>query len=462
MVQSHRSCSGIHRQSPHQLHSRRLWVEPLEARCLLAVVTVDTNLDVVDFNDGVTSLREAIFATNLVGGADVIDFEGALTGQTISLTMGELAISDALSIDASGLDSGLTIDVSSSDFTPDEDFGDGSRIFNIDDGNDVVAINVELVGLTLTGGDVTGGGGAVLARENFVLLDSLVVDNAATDIGGGVYVAGEITALIDESSFLGNRSGENGGGFATQVMNASVIVTSSSFTENFATDDGGGVYVRATGGVTDLVDLDVQLNEASGSGIFGPAGGGLFGWIDGAGEFAIRGSTVSGNTTHGSNATGGGIEIVARKASIIAIADSSIFANSASGMVADAGGISIIGETQSTITIEGSEISNNTVTGSGGFGGGVALTLNTGAEAAISRSRISDNSVASADGGASPCLAASLPSPTARSAATAHSAAWATAVPSMARMPIWKSSTAPFRVTRPVAMAVGWNGSAAA
>ena len=78
---------------------RRLRIEPLEDRRLLAVVTVNTLDDTVDFNDGVTSLREAIFATNLVGGADTIEFAASLTSggpATIMLTQGELAITDSL------------------------------------------------------------------------------------------------------------------------------------------------------------------------------------------------------------------------------------------------------------------------------------------------------------------------------------------------------------------------------
>ena len=51
-------------------HRRPLRLEPLEDRRLLAVVTVTTLADTIDFNDGVTSLREAIFATNTVPGAD--------------------------------------------------------------------------------------------------------------------------------------------------------------------------------------------------------------------------------------------------------------------------------------------------------------------------------------------------------------------------------------------------------
>ncbi len=73
--------------------------EPLEERRLLAVATVTTLDDTVDFNDGVTSLREAIFAANTLSGADTIEFAPELTAAgpaTILLTQGELAITDSL------------------------------------------------------------------------------------------------------------------------------------------------------------------------------------------------------------------------------------------------------------------------------------------------------------------------------------------------------------------------------
>jgi hypothetical protein len=99
----------------HQsLYRRKLRYEPLEHRKLLAVVTVDTLEDTIDFNDGRTSLREAIFATNLVSGPDTIEFAPALTAEgrrTILLTLGELKITDDLKITGPGADL-LTIDAS--------------------------------------------------------------------------------------------------------------------------------------------------------------------------------------------------------------------------------------------------------------------------------------------------------------------------------------------------------------
>lgn len=67
------------RTEARHLTWRRLRIETLEDRRLLAVVTVGTLDDTVDIYDGVTSLREAIFATNLVGGADTIEFAPSLT-----------------------------------------------------------------------------------------------------------------------------------------------------------------------------------------------------------------------------------------------------------------------------------------------------------------------------------------------------------------------------------------------
>src|SRR5688572_27902717 len=118
-------------------YRRTLRYEPLEDRRLLATVTVNTLADTIDLDDGLTSLREAIFATNLVAGQDTIllpfDFSGS-DPVTLSLTLGELRITDSVSINSrSGFHA---IDASGSDPTPDQNNGDGSRVFVIDNEND--------------------------------------------------------------------------------------------------------------------------------------------------------------------------------------------------------------------------------------------------------------------------------------------------------------------------------------
>ena len=42
---------------------------------MLAIVSMDTDLDVVDAGDGLTSLREAIATTNSLAGVDEIVFD---------------------------------------------------------------------------------------------------------------------------------------------------------------------------------------------------------------------------------------------------------------------------------------------------------------------------------------------------------------------------------------------------
>src|SRR3954471_19727756 len=292
----------------NSLYRRALRYEPLEDRRLLAVVTVDTLADTVDFNDGHTSLREAIFATNLVAGADTINFAPSLTANgpaTILLTQGELKITDALTINGPGA-SVLTIDASGNDPTPNLNNGDGIRIFNIDDGNLTHVLVVSIGDLKLTGGDVFGTGGAIRNRENLTVNRSTISGNAtsagaqlpvsyvvgsgggifsyrgylsvnnssisgntAAGIGGGVYSKGfgPVRNLsVSYSSIAGNSSGSSGGGIASSYC----AIANSTITGNSARQDGGGIF----GINVDLFDSTVSGNSAGrdGGGVSGAFG----------------------------------------------------------------------------------------------------------------------------------------------------------------------------------------------
>ncbi len=329
--------------------NRTLRIEPLEDRRMLAVVMVDTDLDVVDFNDNLTSLREAIFATNLVPGADEIQFDFGHDGPaTILLTQGELAITDSLTITGSGAEL-LTIDASGNDPTPystpldddHDDDRDGSRIFNIDDGDFSTNIDVALHGLTLTGGDVLGRGGAIFSQENLSVTGSSISGNSALDFGrggGGAIFSKENLSVI--GSMISGNWASSGGGIRA---NGTTTITDSTISDNSARFSGGGIRAFGT---TTISGSTISGNSA----LFGSGGG-----IKAVGTTTITGNTISGNSA---GLDGGGIW--ARHTTTIT--DSTISGNSAGR---DGGGISAIGTTTMMI--------NSTVSGNsaGNHGGGI-------------------------------------------------------------------------------------------
>ncbi len=213
----------------------------------MLAITVDTALDVVDANDGVTSLREAIFAANILSGADTIEFAPELTAEgptTILITQGELAIIDALTINGPGAEL-LTIDASGNDPTPDQELGDGSRVFSIDDGAGS-AVDVVIAGLRMTGGDSAGDGGAILNRENLALSSVRLTANFAANRGGAIY--SDIGVLnVAGSTIDGNRANQSGGGIWCSSLSSDSRIESSLLSSNLAVASGGGIYVEGAG-----------------------------------------------------------------------------------------------------------------------------------------------------------------------------------------------------------------------
>lgn len=94
----------------HRKRNKRLRIETLEKRRLLAVLTVTDATDTVA-DDGQLSLREAIFAANnntIVDGVqgsighDEIRFAAELDGAVIQVTQGEITVQESLTVVGSG------------------------------------------------------------------------------------------------------------------------------------------------------------------------------------------------------------------------------------------------------------------------------------------------------------------------------------------------------------------------
>jgi hypothetical protein len=271
---------------------------------LIVDTLADENDD--DYSLGDRSLREAIGVAIGGVGAETITFAAALTSggpATILLTLGELAIRDDLTINGPSANL-LTIDAGGNDPTSATNNGDGSRVFNIDNGDSGTLIDVELIGLTLTGGDASSSGGAILTRENLTIADSVITGNATATTafytgGGGIYSNAGFTApnslTVRDSSLSANSSANEGGGIRKRF--GSLVVERSTISGNTSTNAGGGISA-ADGGV------NVQIRDSTISGNVAGSGGGVFLYATST-STTITGSTISGNTAMGN---GGGIE----------------------------------------------------------------------------------------------------------------------------------------------------------
>ena len=230
---------------------------------------------VTNLNDsGEGSLRQAIFDANANAGADTIDFQDELVG-TITLTSGELVITDDLTINGPGI---FAITVSGNN---------ASREFEINAG-----VTAAISGLTISDGNSMGGDGAGIRNAGTLALSNVVVSNnttngALTGRGGGVFsISGDLT--IRDSTVSGNSATKGGGIYSP----ASVTIINSTLSGNRADFIGGGIYML--GGTATITNSTLSGNS-------GNLGGGI-GTIEGTIDIAF--STVANNTAFNG---GGGI-----------------------------------------------------------------------------------------------------------------------------------------------------------
>ncbi|MGD1871795.1 MAG: DUF4347 domain-containing protein, partial [Mastigocoleus sp.] len=272
------------------------------------------NFVVNNTNDsGSGSLRQAIEDANANGEADTITFDAALNGQTITLTSGELLITDDINIQGNGADQ---LSVSG---------GNTSRVFKIDDNDGGNQIDVTIEGLTITDGQTPSDsgnddGGGLWNRENLTLKNAVVSNNQAIDDGGGIRNDGTLN-----------------------IINTTVANNISQGTSS--TSGGGGLH-NSTTGLTFIVNSTFSDNQAN----FNSGNGGNGGGIRNDGTLNIINTTLSGNNA-ASTAGGGGA--IANSIGTVNIDSSTITNNTAAGVGA---GVSTAGN----VTVTNSIIAANT------------------------------------------------------------------------------------------------------
>lgn len=392
--------------------NRKLRCEALEDRRLLALVIVDTVDDVIDFSDGKTSLREAIFATNTVPGADEIRFNfGESLPAMILLKQGELKITDALTIFGPGPDL-LTIDASGNDPTPTKDLGDGSRVFNIDDGLSISYIDVTIAGVTITGGDANSRGGGISSRESLRVSNVRLIDNAANNGAGAIDIvtAGPANVSIESSFIVNNRGWGSGGGMRIYTSGHVNVTLSRNVVSDNRTSgtsgDGGGLHLRGNGGGTlSMTNNQFLKNSTNGTGAEG--GGAFLSW---RGNATIEGNRFELNSTDGTGAEGGGLNISGGGGSLsinrnqflrnstdgtgaegggsyvswsgdAAITENAFFENSTDGTGAEGGGLYAEAIGSDNLLVHDNEFHGNSTMGTSASGGGAAVVKSGGGAA---------------------------------------------------------------------------------
>jgi len=185
------------------------------------------------------------FVLDCAAPGDTVTFDPVLAGQTILLDGTQIDLTKDVRLDAGGL--GVTIDA-----------GGISRIFEIPSG-----VNVDLVGLTLTGGAAEDGGG-IMVFGDLDMYSCVLTGNEAYDTGAGaaVYGGGSILAYDTEVSF--NVCDGSGGGLYANGAASSLILTLARVHDNSADALGGGAF--ADNGSSVSVNMCEFQGNTAGSG----------------------------------------------------------------------------------------------------------------------------------------------------------------------------------------------------
>jgi hypothetical protein len=356
----------------------------LENRRVLAV-TVNTFADFIDGSilDGSVTLRDAI---DRAPANETIDFDVALNGATITLDreLGELAFAKSLTIDASLLPNGITIDGDDQS----SNLGDGIRIFNITAFGDTTPL-VTLIGLKLTGADAFGGS-AIQSTAMLRIEDCEFVDNSLRAIWVNVAGTGQRDVLTVLNSVIDN----NGAGISvisgtsSAPTSDSIEIINSTITGNDFGTNGGGIYANLYGASLMVQDSTISLNGG------GPLGGGIGAKLQGGAQLTITNCDLSENIA----GKGGGLYAFLSAATLDINGGTSFADNSAVG----GGGIAL--ETDwpggnSSIEIADSAITGNKLIGSGIGGGGLYGMFDAGVSLSITRTTISNNRAYYGSGG---------------------------------------------------------------
>jgi len=224
---------------------------------------------VTSTNDsGPGSLRQAI---NYASSGSTITFATNLSGQTITLTSGALNLNQSLTIDASALAGGISINGNTNDY-----------VFGIASGA-TVFLNSLIITNGFAGEAYAGGG--ILNVGTLTMNQCTLAGNAGRTSGAIGNYAGKLT--LNQCVVAGN-SGVNGGGIGN-FGNASLCTLNECTLAGNAATNGGAIFNDASG-VLAVNQSTLADNNAS------VKGGGIYNTNKSVDAVSLSGSIIAANT----------------------------------------------------------------------------------------------------------------------------------------------------------------------
>jgi hypothetical protein len=337
---------------------------------------------VTNTNDsGAGSLRQAILDANAAAGEDTITFS---TSGTITLTSGQLEVTDDLTITGpgasslaiSGNDSSRVLKVapsignSMSNFTLTgitirDGNATGDGVYDDGNGGGLYAVgdidNVTIDSAVVTDNTAADGGAGVFLEIGFgdaTITDTSITNNSASGYAGGLYI-GEVEDFSLTGTTITNNSSVSGGGGITIYETRNSIIKTSTISDNFTEEDGGGIWVALDDGhYLEVVDSVISDNVANDD------GGGVHIYFDDGDNYSeavvIERTLISGNTA---TDYGGGINVYADDAGSKVVIKSSVIRDNAAY---EGGGINFYTDDDGVLEVIDSTISYNTAIDDGG------------------------------------------------------------------------------------------------
>ncbi|MBS1795850.1 MAG: VCBS repeat-containing protein [Acidobacteria bacterium] len=217
---------------------------------LIVNKTADTNDGSCSATD--CSLREAIAAAPSGG---VVYFSALFnTPQTITLSLGELAVNKNLTI--LGMDANLTTVSANS----------ASRVFTT---SSTGVFNVILQGLTIANGFPSGGAGGAISNNGNLTVSQCHVTNSLATLGGGIFNGNSGTLTVLNSTISNNTAlnSDSGGGIDSRGALNVFISTVSGNSATVGSNNAGGIRFAGTTATTRarIENSTITNNTAAGT-----------------------------------------------------------------------------------------------------------------------------------------------------------------------------------------------------